>query len=325
MLHERNLVVTAAPRANFTTKMPIPSSYYEGQIFHLLDEAVAQRIVIVFLSFCFWSALFLLLYSRPSSERLRKKANAFGVGIRVHRAELAQRSVAALHALLVGAASFSIVFLRTESCNLVIPKLLEPSTWPTFEVYNEDALFYICVTCGFFVADVILCVVQYEEQGLEFVIHGVAGLTGCVFCLYTGEGLLYLMLLMMFEISTPFLHMRWWLIEYGFKTSIVAVVNGLALVGAFTTFRLVIGTPVLLKMIYELHTPPEMHRHSLAMRLTFTVAPLAMIVLNAYWGWLLWRGFLQTIGVLAHKSKSKPHPPTLEPKAGELKEGEKLE
>lgn len=284
------------------------SSSYEGQVFHVLDQALAQRVVVVFCSLFAWALLFLALYSRPTTERVRTKAEQFKIGVRTHRAELATRSVAALHAAFVAYGAVNLVFWRQTSSNLSVQHLIQPSTWPKFNVYNEDALFYACVSCGYFVADLIQCVIQYEEHGVAFVMHALAGLSGCVFCIFTGEGLLYLMLLMLFEISTPFLHMRWWLIDYGYKQSLLYKVNGLILVFTFTLFRLVIGTPVLFKMVMDLHTEPEMHRHDLPMRITFTVAPLTMVMLNTTWGVALWTGFLQTIGVIKTPPAARKKP-----------------
>jgi len=277
---------------------------YEGAVLHLIPDEVAQRLTVVFASFLVWTAVFLIIYSRPTSDRLLKKAHANQIGVRTHRAELATRLAAGIHAAFVATGAGSLVFFRKNN-NLYVEKFLEPLTWPKFNVHNDDAVFYACVSAGFFIADFILCVVQLEEQGTQFVVHAVAGLSGCVYCLMYGEGLLYLMLLMLFEVSTPFLHMRWWLLEYEFKDTPIYTLNGLALVFAFTLFRLVIGVPVLLKMVYELHTSPEKDRHDMPMRITFTLAPLAMIVLNSMWGMALWRGFLKAVGLIKDKKKVK--------------------
>jgi hypothetical protein len=95
--------------------------------------------------------------------------------------------------------------------------------------------------------------------------------------------------------------LRWWLLEYGYKGSPVYAFNGLALVFAFTIFRLIIGTPVLLKMVYELHTLPEKERHGIPMRAIFTLAPLAMVVLNSFWGLALWKGLFKALGFAGSK------------------------
>lgn len=277
---------------------------FEGKMLHVMQPNVAQRVAVVFAAFMTWSALFLFVYSRPTSQRLASKAVELNTGIRTHRAVLATNAVATVHATIVAIGASSLVFFRKDS-NLYVKldKFTDPLSWPKFDTFNEDAIFYACISAGFFIADFILCVVQYQEQGLQFVVHAAAGLSGTVYCLYSGEGLLYLMLLMLFEMSTPFLHIRWWCDEYGFKKSWIYLVNGLMLVGMYTVFRLVIGIPVLLRMVYELHTLPEKNRHGYLMRFTFTLAPLTMVFLNSLWGFKLWKGFLRAIGILPASSR----------------------
>jgi hypothetical protein len=277
-------------------------SFFEGKLLHVLDNDVAQRVAVTFFAFMVWSLLFLFVYSRPTTKRLVNKANELKVGFRTHKSELANRTVAVIHAATVAAGAGSLVFLRKSTSSMYVEKLTAPLTWPRFDTFSDDAVFYACLSAGFFVADLILCVVQFEEQGMQFIVHAIAGMTGCVFCIASGEGLIYLMLLMLFEVSTPFLHLRWMLMEYDMKDSIIYIINGLALVVSFTLFRLVIGIPVLAKMVYELHFTPERDRHGWPMRITFTLAPLAMCVLNSMWGLALWRGFLKAIF-----GKSKKH------------------
>jgi hypothetical protein len=277
---------------------------FEANLFHVLPDPVAQRLSLVFFSFALWCSLFLLVYSRPTSQRLKSKAERENVGVRTHRAELATRVTATIHAVLVSVGAASLVFFRKDS-NLFVYQLFKPLTWPSFITYNEDAIAYACFSLAYFVADFMLCVIQVEEQGIQFVVHALVGMSGCIFCVFNSEGLLYLMLLMLFEVSTPFLNLMWWLKEYQFEHSLIYTLNGIMLVFTFTTFRLIIGCPVLLKMVYELHTEPEKDRHSIGMRVIFTLAPLAMMILNLAWGYKLWRGMFKTLGWLPSRPKKE--------------------
>jgi len=275
---------------------------FEGNLLQFIEPHMAQRFALVLVSFYLWCLFFLLIYSRPTSNRIRGKAGGDKLGVRTHRAELATKLTATVHAVIVSIGSASLVFFRKDS-NLYVHELFRPMTWPSFVVYNEDAVAYACISLAYFAADFILCVIQVEEQGVEFVIHALAGMSGCLFCVLYGEGLLYLMLLMLFEVSTPFLHLMWWMTEYGYKKTLLFTLNGVALVIAFTTFRLLIGTAVLFKMMYELHTPPEMYRHGYIMRTVFTLAPFSMIALNSVWGFKMWRGMFKQLGLISGKHK----------------------
>jgi hypothetical protein len=87
----------------------------EAAVFHFLSQELSTRLTVVFASFVFWSLLFLAVYSRPTTSRLLAKTEEGKIGVRTHRAELATRTVAALHAALVGLGALNMVFFRPES------------------------------------------------------------------------------------------------------------------------------------------------------------------------------------------------------------------
>ena len=277
----------------------------ESAVFHALPAALAQRFTVTFVFFLGWCGVFLALYSRPTSERLMRKVSedARGKGPRMERQELATRMTGLLHAALIAAGSASLLFFRGDS-PLYVRRLWDWKSWPDFEAFDERAVFYACAASGYFVADLIITVVLLEENGPEFLVHAVAGLGGSAWCVVHGRGLVYLMVLMLFEVSTPFLHVRWLLLEYGYKDSLVFILNGLALVFAFTACRIVIGFPVIAKLIFELHTS-LVGQESIVTRVFFTLAGLAMCALNAKWGVALWMGFLRALGLV--KRREKPH------------------
>jgi hypothetical protein len=55
-----------------------------------------------------------------------------------------------------------------------------------------------------------------------------------------------------FEITTPFLHFRWFLWKLGRETTKLYVVNGLILIAMFFVFRVLLGT-ILLKAVISEH------------------------------------------------------------------------
>jgi hypothetical protein len=266
-----------------------------------VSPQLAQRAALVLASFAFWSVLFLSIYSRPTSSRLEEKAEKLEIQVRVHKAELATRVCAIGHAVILSLGSFYITFLKSNS-SLRIYSLTNTSTWPGFTAENELAIWITCISAGYFVGDFILCFVQMEEHGLQFVIHAIVGLVGCMEVIIHNECLIYMMFIMMFEFSTPFLHFRWLLIEYGMKDSKEYLYNGLCLVAMFTWFRLVFGVPVLLQFSYKINTYPENLRHSYFMRLVLTAAALSLTTLNITWGTALWKGMFKALGM----SGSKP-------------------
>ena len=283
----------------------------EAVVFHALSPQTAQRLAVSFCFFVAWMLLFLLLYSRPTSRRvLEKTQQGAQKALRLERQELATRLTALIHAALVAVGAASLVFFRPDS-PLYVTDLLKWDTWPNFNQTDERAVFYACAEVGYFVADFLLTVVLLEENGMQFLVHAVAGLSGALWCSLADRGLVYLMVLSMFEFSTPFLHIRWIFLDYNWASSsshggllgTLYVINGILLVFSFTLFRIVIGIPVIFKLAYELHFTKLAQTETPAMRYFFTLAGFAMCVLNLTWGKALWLGLLRTVGLI----KRKPH------------------
>jgi hypothetical protein len=279
------------------------SSSIETSLFTFLSPHTSSRISAFFIFYLIWSAIWVILYSRPTSERVVTKAQKQKhQSHRLERQELATRMVAFLHAALVGLGSASLLFYRSDS-PLYVRSLTDWKNWPNFDAHDQRAIFYASASVGFFVADFMLTVILLEENGIQFVVHAIAAGSGSLWTALNDRGEVYLMLLMLFEMSTPFLHMRWFLLEYGYKKTKFFIINGLLLVFFFTLCRIVIGFPVIAKLIYELHLTPLAQRETPTMRWFFTFAGLAMCVLNTVWGFKLWVGLFKAVGLISEKKK----------------------
>jgi hypothetical protein len=275
---------------------------FELQLMYMLHANVAHRVSVVLFSFIFFTLLFLLIYSRPTSERVRRNAGVKKVGVRTYRAQLATKLVSFIHASIVSLGSISLLSSRNEL--KLWDKLFEPF-WPVYNGNEDEVIFYACVSTGYFIADFILCVVQVEEHGVAYVLHAIASLCAGVFWLVNDEGVLYVLLLLLFELSTPFLNIRWLLSEYGYENSPLYLVNGLAFVLSFVFSRVILGVPLLMKLMYEMNSAPVKDRHHILTRLVFTVMPFCMIFLNIYWGFKVIKGFLKAAGFIKSNEKGK--------------------
>jgi len=265
---------------------------FVGGVFEHIDPVLAQRFVVVFCSFLLWTTLFLVIFSRPASKRLIQRIHTTGKGPRLERQELANRICAFLHSIIVSYGAMNELFLSNGP--LRVRSLLDRQTWPDYFAYSPDLLFYACLSTGFFIADLMLVTVLLEENGIAFFVHAVLGLCAGMYVIFTGWGMGYYAMLLLVECSTPFLHFRWFLLEYGFKGSMYEVVNGLALVAVFTFVRNVLCNVVSVNLVYELHTS-LVGKVSLATRLVFSANAVAMVTLNTIWGFALWKGFIRTL------------------------------
>lgn len=269
---------------------------------------IPHRFSLCLLAFLTWGLILFAIFSRPTSERIKRRVAESKSPAHVHKVELAVRVVGLIHAVVVGIGALDILLFRRATAHkdndLFISNLLAPHTWPSFTAFNQDAVFYACLSTAFFLLDALLCMVLFDTYGLEFLIHALAGLSGSLYCVLFDHGLVYLLFFMTFENSTPFVNIKCILEDYGVtRTSPIYTLNGLMLVFTFTLFRLMLGTPVLIKFMYELNVPPQSVEHGLPMRVLFTLAPASFLVLNTFWGYLLWKGFLRALGILPESKR----------------------
>ena len=150
-----------------------------------LSDENAHNLSNISASFLTWTTLYLIVYSRKTSDRIKQTSpNA----IRLKRQELGVKIVSILHA------SYTAYGAR---------KCLQDFNGLDFFSRSEGAAHYASVAAGFFIADFILCVILIEEHGVEFVIHAIAALGGSLFVSLTGIGHQYFLHLLLFEASTP--------------------------------------------------------------------------------------------------------------------------
>jgi len=223
----------------------------------------AHNLSHIFLSFLQWTTLYLVIYSRPTSQRIIDSGHP---SPRFKRQELAVKITSIVHAVIV-------TWYANEALREMGPNL-------SLYVFSTEGQRLANISTGFFVADLILCLVLLDEYGLEFLIHAVAALGGSVFVSMTGIGFQYFLNLLLFEGSTPFLHLRSILLEYGFGKTLIAKLNNLILLLSFAYFRLWRGIPMIFQLCYTLITDKPL---SVSVTIFFICASVSMCVLNIYW------------------------------------------
>ena len=211
-----------------------------------------------------WILTYLAIYSRRTSSRIQKIAPNRP---RLKRQELAVKLVSILHALYTAYGAH------------VSLKEFDKNSFDLFR-HSKNALYYANVTTGFFIGDLILCIILIEEYGIAFVIHALAALTGSMYVSMSGNGLQYFLHVLLFEASTPFLHIRSLLIDYGYGSSYIAKINNLIFLLTFGYFRLYRGIPVLTELCYTLLTKRQLPLPATSL---IVAASVSLTTLNTIW------------------------------------------
>lgn len=228
-----------------------------------LSDENAHNLSEITISFLIFTSIYLIIYSRRTSLRIKQKA---AYTIRLKRQELGVKIVSIFHAIYT-----------SYGANLCLQQFGQ-----NFSFYskNDSSIHFANVSAGFFIADLILCIILIEEHGIEFVIHALCALTGSIYVSMSGIGHQYFLNLLLFESSTPFLHIRFLLIEYGYGKTLIAKLNNLIFLLTFAYFRLYLGIPIIIKMCYNLIIEKPL---SISMIGFFIMSGIAMTILNIYW------------------------------------------
>lgn len=99
-----------------------------------------------------------------------------------------------------------------------------------------------------------------------------------------------------FEVTTPFLHLRWFLWRLGHSTTKVYIWNGIMLVGMFFVFRVLLGTVLLKAVVIDYAgyiSTLQVTMPLLWVYYTLVVMAMMLCLMQYYWFVLLIRKALQ--------------------------------
>ncbi|KAF9192545.1 hypothetical protein BGZ51_005341 [Haplosporangium sp. Z 767] len=136
------------------------------------------------------------------------------------------------------------------------------------------------IACGYFLWDTIHSIRHMKEFGLGFVFHGFCSFSVFIFSFrpflqYYGS------VFLMFELSTPFLNIHWFMDKLGMTGSIYQLINGIVLLSVFFCARIVFG----LYMSYQtyLNVLPVLEQVPWHLVIIYSVANVVLNALNLFW------------------------------------------
>eukprot|EP00884_Botryococcus_braunii_P018569 jgi/Botrbrau1/5396/Bobra.182_1s0001.2 len=163
----------------------------------------------------------------------------------------------------------------------------------------------LTVSAGYFLYDAVVCLVRYE--GMPFLVHGVFASILYTYGALSGYLGYYAALFVLWEISTPFVYIRWFLHTLGRSKSREYMINGFAMMAAFFLCRNVVGSlssyefwdvsgrELLSPALDALHKIPPFILWGIRM------ANCVFMTLNTMWFAKMVRGALALVGGRPHK------------------------
>lgn len=203
------------------------------------------------------------------------------------------RGFSTFHAILVAAISFYLLMLSD-----------------TFEgnngnklIVNErsilsDAAFGISI--GYFLSDLGMIIWLFPALGgREYILHHGLSLYSIVLALVSGKAHFYILLVLLSEITTPFINLRWYLDNAGKKNSVAYLCNGVALFIVWLVAR------ILLFIYFFMHIYQHFDQVKTIFPLGFyslLTAPSLLAVMNLFWFSKIFKGMLKTLVRRRHQA-----------------------
>ncbi|PNH01206.1 putative TLC domain-containing protein C17A2.02c, partial [Tetrabaena socialis] len=121
--------------------------------------------------------------------------------------------------------------------------LLLDARFQADRMYATTPLSYaVCyISAGYFLHDLVMCTIRFSLEGPLYLTHALVCHMAYTFGAATGFLHYHGAAFLMWEISTPFVHARWFMYKAGLANSKLYVLNGLAMLSAFFGCRIVWG------------------------------------------------------------------------------------
>ncbi|CDY49551.1 BnaC05g25190D [Brassica napus] len=190
-----------------------------------------------------------------------------------------------------GISTVHALFISALSLYFVIWSDLFSDRWHNdLVVFRTSRLSSLVIYWCYFIADLGMIFWKYPALGgLEYIVHHSLSGVAVAYSLFSGEGQLYTCMVLISEITTPEINLRWYLDTAGMKKSMAYVVNGVFIFLAWLIL-------LFIYMFYHvyLHYNQVMRMHIFGYALVFGV-PAALGIMNLIWFGKIVRGVKKTL------------------------------
>ncbi|KAH9747435.1 TLC domain-containing protein [Citrus sinensis] len=205
---------------------------------------------------------------------------------KIQRMEWNNRGISTVHAIFITALSLYYVFWSDLFSD---QQHTGPITFRSSWLSN----FGLGVSVGYFLADLGMIFWLYPSLGgMEYVVHHSLSGIAVAYSMFSGEGQLYTYMVLISEVTTPEINMRWYLDTAGMKRSTTYLVNGVIIFFAWLIARILL----FVYMFYHvyLHYDQVVEMHAIGYLLVFVV-PFVLAIMNVMWFGKILKGLKKTL------------------------------
>ncbi|KAK7305582.1 hypothetical protein VNO77_43488 [Canavalia gladiata] len=154
------------------------------------------------------------------------------------------------------------------------------------------------ISIGYFLADLAMILWNFPALGgLEYVLHHGLSLISIIQSLLSGQGLIYILMVLFSESTTPFVNLRWHLDIAGLKNSKLYIWNGVALFFGWLVARIFLFIFFFIHMWIHFDEVKEIYPLGFY---SLLVVPPVLAVLNVFWFWKITKGMVKTLSKAKH-------------------------
>lgn len=200
---------------------------------------------------------------------------------KIQRIEWNNRGMSSTHALYITVMALYIVF---------ISDLFSDNHLGSLITYRASPLsnFTLGVSLGYFISDLGMIFWLFPSLGgMEYVIHHTLSVIGIAYTMFTGEGQLYTYMLLISEVTTPGINLRWFLDTAGMKRSPAYLINGVVMFFAWLIARILLFFYIFYHEYLHYDQVKQMHLFGYLLVL---IVPVVLAVMNMMWFSKILRG-----------------------------------
>ncbi|RAL53525.1 hypothetical protein DM860_015562 [Cuscuta australis] len=205
---------------------------------------------------------------------------------KIQRTEWNNRAMSTIHAIFISVMSSYFVFWSDLFSEHHLVGLL------TFQ-NSSMSTFTLGVSVGYFISDLgMICWLYPALGGVEYVVHHALSGIAVGYSMYTGEGQFYTFMVLISELTTPEINLRWYLDTAGLKRSNAYLINGVAIFFAWLAARILLFVYMFCHVYYHYDQVVQMHPFG---NFLVLVVPAILGIMNLMWFGKIVKGLKKTL------------------------------
>ncbi|XP_031405909.1 TLC domain-containing protein 4-B isoform X2 [Punica granatum] len=156
------------------------------------------------------------------------------------------------------------------------------------------------VSLGYFLSDLGMIFWHFPALGgWEYVLHHGLSMFSIFLSLMSGQGQIYILMVLFTESTTPFVNLRWYLDVAGQKNSKLYLCNGILLFLGWLVARIILFIIFFIHML--LHFDQVKQIFDLGFYSLLVVGPI-LALMNFFWFWKIAKGLVKTLSKARHNT-----------------------